>query len=109
MNPPTKDQIQKLVERVKSNVPSLDSRSADQTTPVIQNGRVTLHWNAYPDAPLYSLTIYDLYWVDVFFTSTNNTSATTENSLPPAKYYYLLAVDFVGGRCVQALGQFSVP
>jgi hypothetical protein len=79
------------------------------SAPVIQNGRVTLRWNAYPGAPSYSLTIYNIYWADVFFTNTQNTSASTDSSLPSAKYYYMLAVDFAGGKCVQALGQFTVP
>jgi WD40 repeat protein len=34
MNPPTKDQVQKLVERVKLIVPPLDSIAAGQTTPI---------------------------------------------------------------------------
>lgn len=79
------------------------------STPLIQNGKVTLRWNAYPGAPSYSLTIYDIYWADVFFTNTQNTAATTDSSLPSAKYYYMLAVDFAGGKCVQALGQFTIP
>jgi hypothetical protein len=79
------------------------------SAPIIQNGRVTLRWNAYPGAPSYSLTIYDIYWADVFFTNTQNTAATTDRNLSSAKYYYMLAVDFAGGKCVQALGLFTVP
>ncbi|OGN72211.1 MAG: hypothetical protein A2X25_00685 [Chloroflexi bacterium GWB2_49_20] len=79
------------------------------SAPVVQNGKVTLHWSAYPGAPFYYLNIYDIYWNNLDFVRTPNTSVTSENSLAAGNYYYQVDINEADGVCVRAFGRFTVP
>jgi hypothetical protein len=79
------------------------------TAPVIQNGKVTLRWSAYPDAIHYTIDIYDMSWSNVAFLAGYTTSGTTENSIEPGNYYYHVNVDVGAGSCARAFGRLSIP
>jgi len=85
------------------------------TAPVIQNGKVTLHWSAYPGATIYTIDIYDKSWNNVAYIATKTTSgtplSTTDNSntIEPGNYFYLVSMADVDGGCACAFGQFSIP
>ncbi|MFH2039129.1 MAG: TIR domain-containing protein [Chloroflexota bacterium] len=75
----------------------------------VQNGRVSLHWNAIPAAEFYDWSIRDIYWSKYSMDRIQTTSGTSDYALAPGNYIYFVSEAAYDGRCHRGIGHFTIP
>jgi hypothetical protein len=79
------------------------------STPVINNGYITLRWNTVPGGE-YDWEIDTVYWSSgAGGWHVKYTSVTTYKPFPPGDYIWFVSADGTNGYCSRSVGRFTIP
>ena len=77
-------------------------------TPVVQNGKVTLRWSAYPGGD-YNAYFGDIYQNGPSIHHLESTSWTPDRDFSSGNYIYIVESHGNNGQCAVGIGRFTIP